>query len=548
MKKIFFTLVIVLGMNIISFSQEDVSIIISKSFETVNGQKFYLHKVEKGQTLYSISKTYQVDVKILETDTHNLNLKIGQILYIPYKQENEAKYNTIEDSINKTHIVLSKETLYGISKKYNVDEEDLISLNPELKEGLKIGMSIRIPSQNNVKSVGKSQLPKIKDIDKTVKPEEKKVLKQKTVDTFNIALLIPLYLSSSKEIIIENLQVERKTADNFKSFKYIQFYEGFMLVADSLSKLGLKIKIYTFDVPEDSAINLNFLKKNELAKMDLIIGPFFYKAFKQVAEFAKSQDIPIINPFSERRNIIDNFPNVFKLIPSYQNQANCIAKYLVDSFPNSNVLLIHNNKDVEKKKAETIKKAVNEQYKQNITNEGSVKEIIYNQVGFAGLQSKISKNRDNILITLIENEIFVTGFVSKLRNMSDQNLTLIAPIQWKSFDKIESEYFLNLNTHFFEPSFVDYQDDATKSFILNFREKFTVEPNEMAFTGHDIALFFLSALFQYGSDFKNHLSEIKVKTLQTNYNFEKLSDNNGFENTFVNIYKMQNYKYIGENK
>lgn len=548
MKKIFFTLVIILGMSTISFSQEDVSIMISKSIETVNGQKFYLHKVEKGQTLYSISKIYQVDIKTLEADTHNLNLKIGQILYIPYKQENQAKNIAVYDTVSKTHIVLSKETLYGISKKYNVDEEDLISLNPELKNGLKIGMSIIIPSQNNLKLVDKSQLSKIKEIDKTIKPEEKKVLKQKKDDTFNVALLIPLYLSSSKEINIENLQFERKTADNFKSFKYIQFYEGFLMVADSLSKLGLKIKVYTFDVPEDSAINLNFLKKNELAKMDLIIGPFFYKAFKQVAEFAKSQDIPIVNPFSERRNIIDNFPNVFKLIPSYQDQANCIAKYLVDSFPNANILLIHNNKDFEKKRAEVIKKSVSEVFKQNITSEGSIKEVIYNQVGFSGLQSKLSINRANILFALIENEIFVTGFVSKLRNMADQNLTLIAPIRWKLYDKIESEYFLNLNTHFFEPSFVDYQDDAVKSFVLNFRNKFVVEPNEMAFTGHDIALYFLTALNKYGSDFKNNLEHIKVKTLQTDYKFEKLTENSGFENTFVNIYQMLDYKYIGKNK
>lgn len=115
MKKIFFTLVIILGMSTISFSQEDVSIMISKSIETVNGQKFYLHKVEKGQTLYSISKIYQVDIKTLEADTHNLNLKIGQILYIPYKQENQAKNIAVYDTVSKTHIVLSKETLYGIS-------------------------------------------------------------------------------------------------------------------------------------------------------------------------------------------------------------------------------------------------------------------------------------------------------------------------------------------------------------------------------------------------------------------------------------------------
>lgn len=548
MRRLFLIFVIILGINFISSAQDDINIVISNKIETVNGQQYYLHKVEKGQTLYSISKAYKVPIKILESDTGNINLKAGKTIYIPFKYESSNSEMNSEDTIIKTHIVLSKETLFGICKKYGVEEEDIIKLNPELKNGLKIGMSVKIPSKYTLNSAQKSQSNKVADNEHVNKPEVKIVVKKKSDDIYNIALLIPLYLNKSKEIDIDNLQIEQKTADNFISFKYIQFYEGFMMVADSLSKMGLKLRIHTFDVSEDSAINLNFLKKNELAKMDLIIGPFFYKAFKQVAEFAKNQDIPIINPFSERRNIIDNFQNVYKLIPSYQNQVNCVAKYLVDSFPNANVLLIHNNKDLEKKKADAIKAAVNESFKHNIASEGSVKEILYNQVGLAGLQSKLSKNRPNILFTLIENEIFVTGFVSKLRNMSDQNITLIAPIKWKTYDKIETEYFLNLNTHFFEASFVDYQDEATKSFVLNFREKYLAEPNEMAFTGYDIALFFLTAIKNYGSDFNNELQKVKVKTLQTNYSFEKISDNSGYENTFVNIYQMIDYKYIGKNK
>lgn len=548
MKRLFLIFVIILGINFISSAQDDINIVISNKIETVNGQQYYLHKVEKGQTLYSISKAYKVPIKILESDTGNINLKAGKTIYIPFKYESSNSEMNSEDTIIKTHIVLSKETLFGICKKYGVEEEDIIKLNPELKNGLKIGMSVKIPSKYTLNSAQKSQSNKVADNEHVNKPEVKIVVKKKSDDIYNIALLIPLYLNKSKEIDIDNLQIEQKTADNFISFKYIQFYEGFMMVADSLSKMGLKLRIHTFDVSEDSAINLNFLKKNELAKMDLIIGPFFYKAFKQVAEFAKNQDIPIINPFSERRNIIDNFQNVYKLIPSYQNQVNCVAKYLVDSFPNANVLLIHNNKDLEKKKADAIKAAVNESFKHNIASEGSVKEILYNQVGLAGLQSKLSKNRPNILFTLIENEIFVTGFVSKLRNMNDQNITLIAPIKWKTYDKIETEYFLNLNTHFFEASFVDYQDEATKSFVLNFREKYLAEPNEMAFTGYDIALFFLTAIKNYGLDFNNELQKVKVKTLQTNYSFEKISDNSGYENTFVNIYQMIDYKYIGKNK
>ena len=87
MKRLFLIFVIILGINFISSAQDDINIVISNKIETVNGQQYYLHKVEKGQTLYSISKAYKVPIKILESDTGNINLKAGKTIYIPFKYE-----------------------------------------------------------------------------------------------------------------------------------------------------------------------------------------------------------------------------------------------------------------------------------------------------------------------------------------------------------------------------------------------------------------------------------------------------------------------------
>jgi ABC-type branched-subunit amino acid transport system substrate-binding protein len=321
-----------------------------------------------------------------------------------------------------------------------------------------------------------------------------------------------------------------------------------MQVVDTMAKQGLNLKIFTYDMPDDTTMVAGFLKKNDLSKMDLIVGPFFYKCFKIVAEYAKNEKIPIINPFSERRNILENNPYAFKLIPAYDNQVDNIVTYLADSFPAANILLIHNGKEAEKKHAECFKIAINTIFKEKSVKENPAKEIIYSQAGFTGLQAKLSAGKENIIITLIESELFVTGYISKLNSIKDRNITLIAPIQWKNFDKIETEYFIKLNTHFYEPDFVDYEEADTKEFILKFREKYLTEPNEMAFKGYDVALFFLTALSNYGNDFIKNLTDVKVHTLQSNFVFKRAGENNGFENTFVNIFKMQDYKYVGVNK
>ncbi|MCX6232537.1 MAG: LysM peptidoglycan-binding domain-containing protein [Bacteroidetes bacterium] len=540
-------------------AQDAKPIVKSDKTEIVNGKKYYLHTIEKGHTLYSISKIYQVDLKVLEADTNNLHLKIGQIIRIPSNEVvKEAVIATQKpDSNFKTHTIASKETLYGIAHKYNVEEEDILKLNPELKDGLKPGQIIKIQlkkqteiKKEKVKQVEQQQLELPKENIEVEKPkiQEAVTAKLNKKKSYNIALLIPLYLKNMGEIIPENVVLNKQTAADFKSFTFIQFYEGFMQVVDTMAKQGLNLKVFTYDMPDDTALTASFLKKNDLSKMDLIVGPFFYKTFKIVAEYAKNEKIPIINPFSERRNILENNPYAFKLTPAYDNQVDNIVKYLADSFPTANILLIHNAKELEKKHAECFKTAINTIFKEKSVKENPAKEIIYSQAGFAGLQAKLSAEKENMIITLIESELFVTGYISKLNSIKDRKITLIAPIQWKNFDKIETEYFIKLNTHFYEPNFVDYNEVDTKAFIKRFREKYLTEPNEMAFAGYDVALFFLSALSNFGTDFQQYLPNIKAHTLQTNFVFKRAGENNGFENTFVNIYKMQDFKYVGVNK
>lgn len=545
MKIFLITLLLIVSIGFNARPQSDLNLVKSDNVETINGKKYYLHKVEKGQTLFSISKAYQIDVKLLEADSNNIPLKIGQIIKIPFN-ENVSKGN---EKVNYNsilyHTVLSKETLFGISRKYNVDENDLLKANPDVeKNGLKVGQTIIIP-QNKANVNSESQ--KNNNIQVVDIAQKNKVEKTQPKNSINIALLLPLYLKNVGEITTEKFLYNKKTVNDFKSFSFIQFYEGFITAIESLTESGIQIQIHTFDVGEDSVFSESFFKKNEISKMDLIIGPFFFKPFKSVADFAKENKIPIINPFSERINIIENNPYVFKIIPSITSQIENVAKFIVEKYPNANILIVHNNKEQEKRRCELFRKEIAESFKDNNTNEGSIKELIYNQVGFAGFSSKLSKNRSNIIIVLDEKEIFATNFVNKIANSVDEELILIAPLQWKNYDKIETEYFLKVNTHFFEPNFVDYNDKYTQDFIQIFRDKFQTEPNEIAFKGYDIGSFFINAITKFGDNFTSNLNKVNARTLQNNFIFVKRGENNGYENVHTNIYRMQDYNFIKAN-
>lgn len=130
------------------------------SFGAFAQENFVKHKISKGENLSVIAKKYGVKVKEITDANPNAPkiLKLNSTLLIPNKNKStsKTKSKTTELALNntssnisspETHEVTAKETLWGISKKYNVSVDDLKKANPLLEtEGLKIGQQIAIPS------------------------------------------------------------------------------------------------------------------------------------------------------------------------------------------------------------------------------------------------------------------------------------------------------------------------------------------------------------------------------------------------------------------
>ncbi|MFY7971918.1 MAG: LysM peptidoglycan-binding domain-containing protein, partial [Flavobacteriales bacterium] len=122
--------------------------------EVIDGKKFYVHKVEKGQTLYAISRLYACDINdILSANPGaDQGLKEGQTLKVPAPasqkvEEKDPPKADPKTTGEKLHEVQRKETLYAIAKMYDVDINEIIALNPGVDQGLKKGQMLRIPSK-----------------------------------------------------------------------------------------------------------------------------------------------------------------------------------------------------------------------------------------------------------------------------------------------------------------------------------------------------------------------------------------------------------------
>jgi LysM repeat protein/ABC-type branched-subunit amino acid transport system substrate-binding protein len=127
---------------------------VEKSSEKVlyQGKVYFVHIVKKGQTLYSICRTYKVTEQEIATANPGISLNplgSGQLLHIPVTNQSNHNDDTGKDEIKDNfiyHKVQPKETPFSLHLKYNVPIEEIYKFNKGTEQGLTIGQILKIPN------------------------------------------------------------------------------------------------------------------------------------------------------------------------------------------------------------------------------------------------------------------------------------------------------------------------------------------------------------------------------------------------------------------
>jgi LysM repeat protein/ABC-type branched-subunit amino acid transport system substrate-binding protein len=553
---------------LVSFSanaqeKESADIHKTRSSAIINGLKYYLHTVEKGQTLFAISKFYKCDVNDIVIDNPEAidGIKPGQILKILINKK------PAELSANDTgHFILHKvekgQTLYSITKQYGVSQEKIKVLNPELKDGLKVNQFIKIPSlktkkdsvitDQNVKPViaalaNSSNENTINTADAADRSSlGYKNYKGEKKEEYTIAFFLPFHADEANAIELEKI-IKGDAQFSTKTNVALQFYEGAILAIDSLKKQNLDAKIFFYDVDEkDSLSMIAMLKKPELASMDLIIGPLYGSSFMPIANFAKEHEIAIVSPFTQVNKILFNNPYVSKVSPSITLHVEQMAHFVVDTFKTQNIILINNSNTKEISFFNAFRNTANaDLLKAGVLPSDTVKIAS----GRSNMQSMLSASKLNIIILPSNNQSYVTEFISHLNSINREKfkIVLFGLQNWMNYDNLDFEYLNNLSLHIPANTFVDYKNASTQNFIQTYRSKYKTEPEMYVYQGFDVAYCFISLLQKEGSGFLKQLSANKYSGISSNYQFAQFPSESGFENKFVYILKYKDYQLIKAN-
>ncbi len=537
----------------IKAQEQKPAITISTVLQTIDGKKYYVHVVQQGQTLFSIARAYgsRYQESVIKTDIDKLS--IGDTVWIPCPEQQAGR--DPDDSYYKYYEVKAGETLYGISRNFQLKETDVIALNPELEtSSLKAGQIIKIPQiqKDTVFATPTKREPEvsvIKNVDSVIHetPVKTKLIINDLHDksTICLALIMPFYLNDASEISVSKLDIEQKRKRSYKSFQYIQFYEGMLLALEKLEKQGYQIKLYIYDISEDDSEGVKrIFEKPELKEVDLIITLLRPKAFETAASSAMKINTFIINPLSDRVSIIENNPYVFKLIPSVESYANSTVALINNNFKDPNIFLIHSDKATETIPFKAFKTALENQ-KSPYT--------LFNWAASSSLGTHLKKDKENIIISIYDekgqkNQVYVINLLNRLLSFKNNIPVLFGPNYWLEYENIDFTYLQRTNFHFVNNFYLDAQNPAHKEFIDLFKETYKTDPNpQYASLGYDIVFHFVTGLKSKGKFFWED-PNIPPGLLLNPFYFKRKEPNNGFENSRNIFYKLQDYQIVPARK
>jgi LysM repeat protein len=480
---------------------------ITAPIQKVNGVEYYMHKVEKGQTLYGIAKQYTIGVKQIQLDNqlNESGIAEGQILKIRKESvlamSNPTQQLVVPDRNHPVslanqdhHVVVAGETFFSISQKYQLSLDELMAMNPSLQSGLHPGDLVLINSrhalQNDAKRISKD-------------------------DSLHIVLMLPFFASVDDSLISPRQKVIRQTA--------LQLYRGMLLSTDTLQKLGVKASIQIIDFENNTEKLKSLIAVGAFENVDVVIGPLFKESIEIAAEWAEKNNAWVVCPVPISNKVLMNNPHLIKAFPSDVSLWASTAKYVLQNKSSNVPVLIYKGKsEAEKKKAEAF-----------ITS--------YQKSG--GQHLKVSSNMDSLitaLISLKDSCVLImptnaNGVFGKLNKksalMTKKWIFGVAEWQEEVVQIEDLEERASSQLSFYYPRAFDYErmgDPLLDQWIARYHREYFSQPNEYSACGFDILMALATYAKQRSLSFTQY--PLYFKGISSNSDWLQVGKENGFEN------------------
>ena len=522
--------------------------------ESKLSNKFLIHEVKSGDTLYSIARKYKISLQILEQDNPTIELDklaIGDQIKVrrtdrgyatvaEIEQELGARNISSESSATKEvanqevvadyeeHTVAVGETIYSLSRAYGVSEEELMSLN-NLKgtSDLKAGMTIRIKprqearvaEQERVEEPRRKERERGKQNDDGAKGEsvEELIDVQMGADSLQPVDI----LEGDEKTSIAPIEVEFTPLSMHHTLKvalmlpfhinnkvnpyFVDFYNGTLLAMEDLKAEGYDIELSVYDT-YSSVDRIIDLVNYESGVLDaqLIIGPVYEDELRHVVGMAEQNEIPVVSPLADIESI--KSPVLFQM----QAEPECKYNRFSTLFDESKeiVTIYANTSDSE---------FLKEIEAQVISSQRTNLNFVFDRGAFFYKRSADGSNGEEVDITEFMRSATPKTFVIAsaketdvdriLTSLASTRLSIVARSmnfgdyvvvgnrKWKQSNNIDKQSFFRNNIIFLSPYFANRANETIRLFDARYVKAYNALPSMYSYRGYDAAMIFCRKMF-----------------------------------------------------
>ncbi|ARN77673.1 peptidoglycan-binding protein [Nonlabens spongiae] len=470
------------------------------------------YRVKASEGYYRVAKKNGITVEQLKEMNPDVEqLKPDMLINVPKKEldleisgsKTEQAIDLLADNIDILDEVRPelvefevphKMGMYSLKRMSGISEDSLISLNPELKDGLKAGMVLKIPNSNLIDTLqiyeANYKIAKLVDSITSYEPQR-------------FAVMLPLSLDK----INDELDMEEHLKTDATSRIATDFLIGLMMARDSAMSIGLQVTYDVYDTERSESAVRSILLENKFENYTGVIGPLFSKNVLQVAKELRSDRIPVISPLTNTD--VELYRNLVQTRPSDDLLKLRMKQFLKIYAKGKNVIIVTDNK---KPQLRSEFSALFPDAKVLIPNEK--KNYIY-KVNYL---KELDPVKENIVILAVDQVGFITDAVTTYSAKTDtHNITMFGMDAYDDMD-LPNGRLASLN-YTFPQFYKDAIDD--NPFVRDYREKYGMLPNKYVARGFDVGFDVILRQASTGDFFDSLKKYGLTKMVESKFDYSK---------------------------
>ena len=438
--------------------------------------EYETHTVKAGETVYRITKEYNISKDDLikwnpeYPGIKNNDLSIGQVLKV--KATESVITIDREEVLEKflTHTVKSKETVYSLTRFYNISKDDLIRLNPEFPDIV-----------NNNLSIG--QLLKIKPIEEVNSDENftfyKDTIQENT--SINLAILLPFKAKEYDSLSAKDIFSKKKNKSASLANMVTDFYMGAEMAIDSIKKQGVMVNLNVFDTGNRGSNVSSILEEDQLDNSDVIIGPFYSNKAEIIA---RKVSAPVVFPHFSSKQQNFSSSKLVKTAPEKDKYTDFLISYLKDKYNGEEVFVVGDGKSNSNSRITKIAG--------NLKSHDSIKNIhIFKpKDGYIKRErftEKMNSKKHNWVVITSDDNVAIADVLNSMIGLPDDITVQVFAIEKnKAYDKIENNKLASIDFTYVSNVFADDSSNDVKVFSKKYFENNNTIPSDYAIKGFDI--------------------------------------------------------------